>query len=145
MRLQRGVATICAVAAALLCSSAAAFASGITNSSEDLRTGWYPAESAITPSVVGGGTFGQEWSANVTGQVYAQPLLDENTVLVATENNRVYGLEPATGNQQWATTLTGEPWKAAEIGCGDLAPEIGVTGTPVIDPATDVAYMTHKA
>jgi hypothetical protein len=145
MRRRRIGATIVAAVAALLCSSAAAFASGITNSSEDLRTGWYPAESAITPSVVSGGTFGQEWSANVTGQVYAQPLLDENTVLVATENNRVYGLEPATGKQQWATTLPGEPWKSGEIGCGDLAPEIGVTGTPVIDPATDVAYMTHKA
>src|SRR5690242_64643 len=107
MRIRRSGATIGAAVAVLLCSSAAAFASGVTNSSEDLRTGWYPSESAITPSVVSGGTFGQEWSANVTGQVYAQPLLDENTVLVATENNRVYGLEPATGKQQWATTLPG--------------------------------------
>ena len=68
-------------------------ASGITNSSEDLRTGWYPGESTITPGLVSGGTFGQEWSASVEGQVYAQPLLDENTLLVATEKNHVYGLQ----------------------------------------------------
>jgi iron transport multicopper oxidase len=145
MRIRRIGATIGAAATALLCPCAAAYATGITNSSEDLRTGWYPTESVITPSIVSGGTFGQEWAANVVGQVYAQPLLDENTLLVATEHNRVYGLEPATGKQQWSTALPGEPWQSGEIGCGDLAPEIGVTGTPVIDPATDVAYMTHKA
>ena len=31
-----------------------------------------------------------------------------------------------------------------DIGCGDLAPTIGVTATPVIDPATNIAYLTHK-
>ena len=38
-----------------------------------------------------------------------------------------------------------DAWKAGDISCGDLAPNIGVTATPVIDPATNTAYMTHKA
>ena len=135
---------LAAAMAAALFAAASAQASGITNSSEDLRTGWYPSESTITPGLVSGGTFGQEWSASVEGQVYAQPLLDENTLLVATEKNRVYGLDPATGEKQWSKTLGATPWNPEEIKCGDLTPEIGVTSTPVIDPATDVAYMTHK-
>ncbi len=141
----RGVgATLAAAMAAFLVTAATALASGITNSSEDLRTGWYPNESAITPGLVSGGTFGQEWSANVEGQVYAQPLLDEGTLLVATEKNRVYALNPATGEQKWSKTLSATPWNPEEIKCGDLTPEIGVTSTPVIDQATGVAYMTHK-
>jgi iron transport multicopper oxidase len=145
MRISTIGATLAAALAALLLAAAPALAEGITNSSEDLRTGWYPGESAITPGLVSGGTFGQEWSSSVEGQVYAQPLLDENTLLVATERNRVYGLEPETGAKEWSTTLTGTPWNPGEISCADLTPEIGVTSTPVIDSATGVAYMTHKA
>jgi hypothetical protein len=127
----------------LLILSGQALASGITNSSDDLRTGWYPHESAITPGLISGPNFGQEWSASVEGQVYAQPLLDDGTLLVATEQNKVYGLDPATGAQQWSVSL-GTPWNPEEIHCGDLSPSIGITGTPVIDQSTQVAYMTHK-
>ena len=138
---------ICAtwLASVLLCALLAAHASGavITNSGDDLRTGWYPNETAITPQLVGGGTFGRLWSTPVEGQVYAQPLLANGTLLVATENNAVYGLDPASGAPKWGVKL-GEPWHAADIGCGDLAPNIGITSTPVIDTETDTAYLTHK-
>jgi hypothetical protein len=141
MGIRGGAWLICTVL--LLSASAQALASGITNSSDDLRTGWYRHESAITPGLISSGTFGQEWSADVDGQVYAQPLLDDGTLLVATEQNKVYGLDPATGAQQWSTSL-GTPWNPEDIHCGDLSPSIGITGTPVIDQTTQVAYMTHK-
>ncbi len=64
---------------------------------------------------------------------------------MATENNKVYGLDPATGEMRWPAPLNlGTPWKAADIGCGDLAPNVGVTATPVIDPTANIAYLTHK-
>jgi hypothetical protein len=66
-------------------------------------------------------------------------------VLVATENNKIYGLDPGTGAAKWSTSLVGTAWKAGDIGCNDLTPNIGVTATPVVDPATNTAYMTHKA
>ncbi|HEV2974467.1 MAG TPA: choice-of-anchor D domain-containing protein [Solirubrobacteraceae bacterium] len=126
-------------------ASAPAWGSGITNASDDLRTGWYPNQPSLTPQLVSGGTFGPEWSATVEGQVYAQPLLSNGTLLVATENNKVYGLDPTTGALKWSKPLNlGTPWNPAEIGCGDLTPSIGVTATPVIDPTTNIAYMTHK-
>jgi PQQ-like domain/Abnormal spindle-like microcephaly-assoc'd, ASPM-SPD-2-Hydin len=116
----------------------------ITNSGENLRTGWYPEASSISPQLVTGGTFGQLWSTPVEGQVYAQPLLADGTLLVATEDDKVYGLNPTTGAQEWSKSL-GEAWQSAEIGCGDLEPSIGVTATPVIEPSTGIAYLTHKA
>jgi CelD/BcsL family acetyltransferase involved in cellulose biosynthesis len=124
---------------------AAALASGVTNAADDLRTGWYPDQPSLTPQLVSGGTFGQLWSTAVDGQVYAQPLLANGVLLVATENNKVYGLDPASGAAKWAAPLNlGTPWHAADIGCGDLTPNIGVTATPVIDKATNTAYLTHK-
>ncbi len=130
---------------AVLATAGPALGEGITNAGDDLRTGWYPNEGSITPELVSGGTFGQMWSAPVEGQVYAQPLLDGGTLLVATEKNKVYGLDPATGALSWTKPLDlGTPWNASDIGCGDLAPTIGVTATPVIDPSTHIAYLTHK-
>jgi PQQ-like domain/Abnormal spindle-like microcephaly-assoc'd, ASPM-SPD-2-Hydin len=129
----------------LLATVGQASASEVTNSGDNLRTGWYPNEPSITPQLVGGGSFGQLWSAPVEGQVYAQPLLDDGTLFVATEDNKVYGLDPTTGALQWSAPLDlGTPFNAADIGCGDLAPSIGVTSTPVIDPATNIAYLTYK-
>src|SRR5690348_12038505 len=96
-------------AVACLGLASAAMADGITNAGDDLRTGWYPDESSITPSLVSGNTFGQLWSASVDGQVYAQPLLSptgtqaspSGILVVATETNNVYGLDPVNGAQQW--------------------------------------------
>jgi hypothetical protein len=116
----------------------------VTNSGDNLRTGWYPDEPTITPQLVAGGTFGQLWSTPVEGQVYAQPLLEDGTLLIATEQNDIYGLNPATGATKWSRTLEGAPFNPAEYSCGDLAPTIGATATPVIDPATNIAYLTHK-
>ena len=52
-------------------------------------------------------------------------------------------LDPATGAQLWTTDL-GTPWNPLDIACGDIAPAIGTTATPVIDPSTNTAYLTHK-
>jgi Abnormal spindle-like microcephaly-assoc'd, ASPM-SPD-2-Hydin/PQQ-like domain len=125
--------------------AAQASATGITAGGDDLRTGWYPNSSSITPQLVSGGTFGKMWSSTVEGSVIAQPLLDNGTLLVATENNKVYGLDPSTGALKWAKPLNlGTPWNPSDISCADVVPSIGVTATPVIDPATNIAYMTHK-
>jgi iron transport multicopper oxidase len=133
------------LAVCLLALAPQALGSGITNSGDDLRDGWYPEERSLTPQLVSGGTFGQLWSTAVEGQVYAQPLVYNGAVLVATENNKVYGLDAATGALRWPAPLNlGVPWRPSDIGCADLTPDIGVTATPVIDPTTDTAYLTHK-
>jgi iron transport multicopper oxidase len=143
----RAAAVLCTLFLLLACAGQAAASeapgSSLTNSGGDLRDGWYPNEPSITPELVTGGTFGQLWSTPVKGQVYAQPLLDAGTLLVATEENNIYGLNPATGAVRWSENL-GEPWNPGEISCGDLAPKVGVTSTPVIDPETNIEYLTYK-
>jgi hypothetical protein len=147
MRRMRVVTVLCTMFFLVACAAQALASetpgSELTNSGGNLRTGWYPNEPSITPELVSGGTFGRLWTTPVTGQVYAQPLLDDGTLFVATEANNLYGLNPATGAQQWTKKL-GEPWNPGEISCDDLTPEIGVTSTPVIDPETNIAYLTYR-
>ena len=113
-----------------------------TISQDSLRTGWDPREPTLTARNVAGRTpgyrFGQVFKTAVTGQVYAQPLVIGSTVIVATEDDYVYGLNAATGAVKWTTHL-GTPY--AITTCTDLSPDVGVTGTPVYDPANGDIYM----
>jgi len=79
------------------------------------------------------------WTAPLDGQVYAEPLVDGQHVLVATENNTVYSLNAATGAIQWSAHL-GSPVPASSLPCGDIDPS-GITGTPVIDEGADVLWV----
>ncbi len=142
---RRAGALLCLLVLGLLAFSASAAANEPTNSGDNLRDGWYPEQGSLTPQLVSGGTFGKLWSTKVEGSVYAQPLLVDGLVLIATEDNRVYGLDPATGAVKWAQALSfATPWNPGDISCADLTPTIGATATPVVDPATNIAYMTHK-
>jgi hypothetical protein len=121
-----------------------------TVSQNELRDGWDPNEPDLTPSAVGGGHFGQLFATHVNGQVYAQPLVVDNpgtsttapgsNVIVATENDSVYSLDGTTGKVAWSTSI-GTPWLSSAIGCGDLAPDVGITSTPVYDAATGEVYV----
>jgi hypothetical protein len=109
-----------------------------TVSQNDLRDGWDPSEPTLTPAAVQGGQFGQIFAAKVNGQVYAQPLLVGNTLIVATENDWVYGLDATTGAILWSTPL-GTPYHITT--CPDTEPNLGVTSTGVYDPATNTVYV----
>ncbi|XIE81135.1 choice-of-anchor D domain-containing protein [Streptomyces sp. SBR177] len=114
-----------------------------TISHDTFRTGWDRDEPGLAPDQVSSSDFGQQFSTTVDGQVYAQPVVVGSTVVVATENNKVYGLDAASGKINW-TRSTGAPWPAAAISCGDLVPNIGITSTPVYDPASGALYLTSK-
>ncbi|HEX3694176.1 MAG TPA: choice-of-anchor D domain-containing protein [Polyangia bacterium] len=111
---------------------------------DELRTGWYSDQTTLVPGIIGNGGFGQIFSAVVDGQVYAQPLVSGNTVLIVTETNHVYGIDAGSGAINWTRAL-GNAFASTDIGCPDLAPSIGISGTPVIDQATNAAYFFSKA
>ena len=131
------------LAAMALAIPAVAQAAGVTNAADDRRTGWYSSEASLSPSFVAGGSFVQQFSTPVEGQVYAQPLVINRSLLVATEENWIYRLDPESGAILWSRQVA-PPWNPADIGCGDLTPWIGVTGTPVVDESTNTAYFFSK-
>ena len=77
----------------------------------------------------------QKWaSPALDGQIYGEPLVLAGRVYVATENDTVYALSATTGKVAWSRHLAA-PVPASSLPCGDITPRVGITGTPVIDPA----------
>jgi outer membrane protein assembly factor BamB len=138
-----GLALLLTVTGAMLPGGALlARADDVTASLNSLRTGWDPNEAGLSPSVVGGGTFGQVFSTAVNGMVTAQPLVVGSTVIVATENDMVYGLNASTGAVVWSDSL-GAPYQVP-ASCPDLQPDLGVTGAPVYDAANGTVYLVGE-
>ncbi|GHJ44026.1 hypothetical protein Cs7R123_13680 [Catellatospora sp. TT07R-123] len=131
------------VSTAALALPSPAAADQTTISVDNLRTGWDANEPGLSPSAVSAADFGQLFNTTLNGQVYASPIVVNGTVIAATENNWVYGLNAVTGAITWSRNV-GPAWPASAIGCGDLVPNIGVTSTPVYDPATASVYFTSK-
>jgi len=90
--------------------------------------------SGLATSVSSVNTTAPEWtSPALDGQLYGEPLFYSARVYVGTEDNTVYALSSSGGTIVWSTHL-GAPVPARSLPCGDITPEVGITGTPVIDP-----------
>jgi hypothetical protein len=98
----------------------------------------------LTTAAAGSMRLDRGFSARVSGNVYAQPLYWQPKggpaeLIIATENNVVYALNPATGALIWDRKLLPNV-PVGDLGCGNIDPE-GVTGTPVIDAASGMLYL----
>ncbi len=107
------------------------------------RQGANVAETTLTPSNVNSATFGKTGFFSVDGKVDAQPLYVyklpgtlrvQNTLFVVTEHGSVYNFDADTGVQTWkVSAIPAGETTSDNHGCSQISPEIGITGTPVID------------
>lgn len=81
-----------------------------------------------------------------------------SVVFVATQHDSLYAINAANGTTLWhrtfldttnsndflpgATSVTSVP--SDDTNTGDISPEVGITGTPVIDPSTNIIYVLAK-
>lgn len=146
----------------LFCSSLAFAQVAVTTYQYDnSRSGSNTHETTLTPSNVNVSQFGRLTAFAVQGYVYAQPLYLPNLVIggtahnvlfVATEHDQVYAFDVNTRQQLWRANflqvlspyLVVTPVSSSDVNCDDLVPEIGITGTPVIDTATNTLYVMTK-
>jgi outer membrane protein assembly factor BamB len=82
------------------------------------------------------------WARRLDGAVYGQPLVIGTVVVVATENNSVYGLARTTGTILWHANL-GRPEPLRDLPCGNINP-LGITGTPAYDPVTHTIFVATE-
>jgi outer membrane protein assembly factor BamB len=78
-------------------------------------------------------------SARLDEDIYAEPLLVNGLVIVATEGNTVAAFDATTGKRRWRRNL-GTPVNGSDLPCGNIDPT-GITSTPVADPDAGVVYV----
>jgi outer membrane protein assembly factor BamB len=84
--------------------------------------------------------FSPAWtSPTLGGAIFGEPLIYKGLVIVVTESNDLYGLSEATGQVVWHQNA-GQAVPSSALLCGDISPTVGITSTPVIDPATGTLY-----
>jgi disulfide oxidoreductase YuzD len=128
-----------------------------TYHNDNFRTGLNSQETTLTPENLNSTQFGKLFTVPVDGSVYAQPLYLSNVtvagathrvVYVATEHDSVYALDADTGGVYWKKSLIPNGGSAVNSGtdlkCGDIATQVGITGTPVIDSTTGTLYVVAK-
>jgi polyvinyl alcohol dehydrogenase (cytochrome) len=100
-----------------------------------------PAGTGVAPDVTSVDTTARAWtSPALDGQIYGEPLVFGDRVYVATENDTVYALSVSTGGKVWSAHLA-TPVPSTDLPCGDITPTVGITGTPVIDPARHEIFV----
>jgi hypothetical protein len=138
--------------------STAALPAWYTFHASNLRDGWNSNETLLTTANVNQNQFGMRYSVPVNGEVYAEPLYVpqvnlglqgvHDVLLIATEGDSVYAFDAETGATLWQTNLTAPPaittFSTKGCGCSNIATQQGITGTPVVDPATLTAYFVAK-
>ena len=132
---------------------------------DQTHAGQNTSETALTTANVNADSFGKLFALKVDSTVYPQPLyvpnlkmsdgLTHNVLFVETSNDTMYAFDAdsnggANAKPIWKVSLlstdhgaasgaTAIPWQ--DTGSPDVAPTIGITGTPVIDPATNTMYV----
>src|ERR1700730_7771847 len=122
------------------------------------RDGVNNQEYALNPSSVKT-TFGKRFACGIDASAFAQPLwvanvaiggATHNVLVAATVHNTVYAFDADASPCQtyWSKSLmaSGETWlSSVDVNSPDLGPDIGIVGTPVIDPNTKTIYVVSKS
>lgn len=138
----------------------------LTQHNDNGRTGANLEETVLNTSNVNSNQFGLLAALAVDDQIYAQPLIMTNVsiagkgvhnlVIVATVNDSVYAFDaddPTVSAPYWQTSFLGPTARAPRNtdmtgACGgnyqDFSGNIGIVGTPVIDPVSGTIYLVAR-
>jgi uncharacterized protein (TIGR03437 family) len=141
--------------AALLVPAVLAQQNVLTGGYDNYRTNANQSETILTSTKVNSNNFGRLFSLSVDGQIFAQPLYQQNVAIAghgthnvlftATMHNTVYAFDADTpATPLWSVNLgPSVPTSNYQSDTGvytDITPENGILSTPVIDPSTGTLY-----
>jgi hypothetical protein len=130
-----------------------------THHNDNMRTGQNLNETILNPTNVNSATFGKLFSYAIDGISFASPLYAagvnipgngfHNLVFVVTEHDSVYAFDAdgLTNNPIWHVSFIDPGASVTPVPSPDtpepfdIPGEIGITGTPVIDPTNGILYV----
>ena len=131
----------------------------LTANYDNNRTNANLGEFVLNKSNVNSKQFGKLYSLAVDAQVYAQPLYmrgvniagrAHNVLYVATMNNSVYAFDADAASstapiweRNFGLGVNPSEFSVTGLAYTDILSEIGILGTPVIDPAASTLYVVH--
>ncbi|HWH62679.1 MAG TPA: hypothetical protein VNS50_05375, partial [Ginsengibacter sp.] len=139
------------------------YVSVLTQRNNNTRSGYNDKETILTTTNVNAQQFKKLFSLSVDDQVYAQPLIAANVTIlrkkhniayIATVNNTMYAYDGDSGKLYWQKNYTAQnmrPPKNTDMtgACSgnykDFSGNIGIVGTPVIDPAAQTIYFVARS
>ena len=150
-------------------NSPSSFVAVLTHHNDNGRTGMNLNETFLNVTNVNTNQFGLLFSHSVDDQIYAQPLVmtnvnilgrgTHNIVIVATVNDSVYAFDAdnaQVGTPYWTNSFINPPNIVAPANtdmsalgaCGgnyqDFSGNMGIVGTPVIDPVAGTIYLVAR-
>lgn len=156
-------ALVLAILPLLPCAIATAQVSVLTHHNDNSRTGQNISEPYLNPANVNKSEFGVLFTQAVDGMVVAEPLYvpnlqisgaRHNVLFVVTLHDGVYAFDAdnskgSNATPLWYTSLINPPTVTtvpiSAQGCTQTGfTEMGILGTPVIDPTTNTMYLVAK-
>lgn len=137
-----------------------------TSRNDNYRTGANTREKKLRPQKIDVDSFGLQFTRQVDGKIYAQPLFvpraktadgsRRDIVYAVTAHNTVFAFDAKHASREaplWSrnlgpsvpnSDLAGFNADGTPRSCSNVFPEVGITGTPTIDLASNTMYLVAK-
>jgi hypothetical protein len=125
----------------------------LTYHNDNNRSGWFSAETQLTPANVTPSTFGLQKVILLDGRIDAEPLFVSaqtiqgqgvhDVVYIATETNSIYAYDAVSGAVLWHTQFGLPVPDSYKNGDDNVYPLMGILSTPVIDRNAGVMYFVN--
>lgn len=127
----------------------------LTYHNDNNRSGWFSAETHLTPANVTPSTFGLQKVILMDGRIDAEPLFVSgqtiqgqgvhDVVYVATETNSIYAYDAVSGAVLWHSQFGIPVPDSYKNGDDNVFPLMGILSTPVIDRNAGVMYFVNDS
>ncbi len=127
----------------------------LTYHNDNNRSGWFSAETQLTPANVTSSSFGLQKVILLDGRIDAEPLFVSgqtiqgqgvhDVIYIATETNSVYAYDAVSGAILWHTQFGIPVPDVYKSGDDNVFPVMGILGTPVIDRSAGRMYFVSDS
>ena len=138
------------VASALISHNVALQATDSYSGADLAQSGYLP-DNSIEPTVIGDEEFASRLTSkfNPDEEFYAEPLVytpegGVQLLFLASSQNWIRVLDARTSDILYARQVQ-TPFMTSDVNSTEYGKTVGITGTPVLDPTTDIVYFFAKS